>query len=247
MDVRGLLASVCNLVCDHMAQIEEGRRDTRLKPDGSPVTAADLFVENLVRSHLETALPGIEFVAEESYAGKALSHDGFVALLDPIDGTENFCSGLKEWGLSLGLWRRGEHLGSLLYLPELGDRLMTGDRPEAFRSRITGLSSSFDERIVLALRDAVEYRVTGCAVYNLLNVARGSFVRFINPKGAHAWDLLPGLMLALEQGCEVFVNDEVFDGQFLDPAQRYRVDIRHRHDLHPRQGPEHRPDIAAAV
>jgi myo-inositol-1(or 4)-monophosphatase len=246
-DMRELLASVSTLVADHMRQIEAGRRNIRFKSDGSPVTDADIYVERLVRCHLEAALPGLVFVAEESFAGVLPEQAGYLALLDPIDGTENFCSGLKEWGLSLGLWKADLHLGSLLFLPELGERMITGDQPTCYGSRITGLSSSFDERIVLALRGAAEYRVTGCAVYNLLNVTRGSFARFCNPKGARAWDLLPGLMLALEHGCEVRVNDEVFDGQFLDPAQRYRVDIRHRYDLHPRQGTEHRSGFAAIV
>ena len=35
------------------------------------------------------------------------------------------------------------------------------------------------------MKGAEEYRVTGCAVYNLINVIRGSFCRFVNPKGAY--------------------------------------------------------------
>lgn len=245
--MKDLLESVQRLVATHLPDVLARRHDVRFKEDGSPVTAADIFLEQLLRGRLEQALPDLHFVGEESYRGEPVAPDGYVALLDPIDGTENFCSGLKEWGVSLGLWRHGRHLGSLLYMPELGERLMTGDGPSRHVSRITGLSSSFDEGVVQALRNAAEYRVSGCAAYNLLNVARGSFARFVNPKGARAWDLLPGLMLCLEQGCDVRVDDEVFNGQFLDPAQRYRVDIRHRHDLHTGQGPERRPTAAAAL
>ena len=73
----------------------------------------------------------------------------------------------------------------------------------------------------------------GCAVYNLYNVIRGSFARFTNPRGAHAWDLLPGLMLALEHKCDVEVEGKPYHGEFLEPGRKYRVDIRHRYDLHP--------------
>ena len=38
---------------------------------------------------------------------------GWIAVLDPIDGTENFCSGLKEWGVSLSIWQGARHAGSL--------------------------------------------------------------------------------------------------------------------------------------
>lgn len=234
METRELLESVERLISDNMAEVQAGRYNITYKADGSPVTSSDQFLENLVRGHIEQHLPDLAFVGEESYDFQSPSQDGYVALLDPIDGTENFCSGLKEWGVSLSIWRRGCHMGSMLLMPELNERLITGDEVPPVFSRITGLSSSFNEGIVDALRNAVEYRVTGCAVYNLLNVIRGSFARFINPKGAYAWDLLPGLMLALEHNCLVRVNDEVFNGQFLDPSQRYRVDIQHRYDLHRR-------------
>lgn len=230
---RELLTAVADLVMANLPEILARRRDVTWKPDGSPVTAADVLVERLVRRFLEGRIPALTFVGEESFDPAQAVAGGAVALLDPIDGTENFCSGLKEWGTSFGLWRDGQHVGSLLLMPELGERLMTGDRIEKHRSRIVGFSSSFCEPIAEQMRAARESRMMGCAVYNLFNVARGAYARFSNPKGAYAWDLLPGLMICLEQGCDVSVDGKPFDGRFLAPHRRYRVDIQHRHDLHP--------------
>lgn len=70
-----------------------------------------------------------------------------------------------------------------------------------------------------------EYRIFGCAVYNIYNVIRGSFKRFINPKGAYVWDILPGTMLAFEQGCRVLVDDAPYNGTYLDPSRKYRITI----------------------
>lgn len=235
-DALALLRTISGLVRAEIPNILARRSDVSWKDDGSPVTAADIFLESLIRGRLEAELPALSFVGEESYRPGQVLGGEWVALLDPIDGTENFCSGLKEWGVSLGLWRGGLHVCSMLLLPELGEELMTGDRPARLQSRIVGFSSSFNEAIVEGMREVRESRVTGCAVYNLYNVARGAFARFCNPKGAYAWDLLPGLMLAMEQGCDVRVDEEQFDGRFLQPDRRYRVDIRHRYDLHPGQG-----------
>jgi myo-inositol-1(or 4)-monophosphatase len=236
--VQEIIAGVADLVAANLGRVQAMRFNIRIKPDGSPVTEADLFLEQLIRRHVTEHLPDVDFVGEESYDPAALRGGGrHLALLDPIDGTENFCSGLKEWGVSFALWRGDEHLGSLLLLPELGDRLMTGDRITPLHSRITGFSSSFSERIVEQMREVQESRIFGCAVYNLYNVIRGAFGRFSNPRGAYAWDLLPGLMLALEHGCRVLVDGEPFDGRLLEPGRRYRVDIQHRHHLHPGQGP----------
>ena len=187
------------------------------KPDGSPVTDADLLVEREVSRLLADRLPGIEVIGEES-TPDLVPADGYVAVIDPIDGTENFCSGLPEWGMSLGVWKSGVHVASMLLLPELGRSLTTGDRFEPIRSRITGFSSSYSPEIAKGIADAGEYRVTGCAVYNIYNVIRGSFCRFVNPKGAYIWDLLPGAMLALEHGCTVRVDEEPYRGELLRAA-----------------------------
>ena len=234
---RALMQGLMDLIRAHMDRIEALRYDIMLKPDNSPVTAADVFIEHLIRDWLTERLPGVVFAGEETFsADTALSSTGYYAILDPIDGTENFCSGLKEWGVSFTLWRGRQHLGSLLFLPELGEHLMTGDKLKPIRSRIRGFSSSMCPEILQGMAETQESRLMGCAVYNLYNVVRGAFARFTNPRGAYAWDLLPGLMLAREHHCEIEVEGKPYHGEFLEPGRKYRVDIRHRYDLHPRQG-----------
>lgn len=212
------------------------RYDIVWKQDGSPVTSADVWIENEIREVLLSRLPGLAFIAEESWSQDSSVDGEWIALLDPIDGTENFCSGLKEWGTSLSLWHGNKHAASMLLLPELGETMMSGDIEFVPQSRIVGFSSSYHEEIGQAIAQQSEARIMGCAVYNLFNVIRGSFARFVNPKGAYAWDLMAGVALAHESGCDILVNGKGYDGGFLEPSQRYRVDIQHRYDIHPRQG-----------
>lgn len=223
--IRALLNEICDLLTDNLELIEETRYEIKIKPDGTPVTNSDVLIERLVREHISKVIPDAVFIGEESYDSSSVDLKGYLVLLDPIDGTENFCSGLKEWGISFGLWQGENHLGSLLFLPEMGIKLMTGDEIHPVRSRIIGVSSSMSDTLINSLREPGEFRIMGCAVYNLYNVIRGSFRRFKNPKGAYIWDILPGVMLALEHGCQVMINDEVFSGKFLDPRELYRVDI----------------------
>lgn len=228
-----LLDGVRALVAGSLPELLARRGAVSWKPDGSPVTEADILLEGRISGWLAGRLPGFTLIGEESYAGAPAPADGWIAVLDPIDGTENFCSGLKLWGVSLSLWEGRAHRGSLLMLPELGDHLASGDTLPAIRSRIAGFSSSWSSEIGAGLAATPEGRIFGCAVYNLYNVVRGSLARFTNPKGARSWDLAAGLMLACEHGCAVTVDGEDYDGSFLEPDRRYRVDIRHRHDLHP--------------
>lgn len=232
-DVRALLDGVRALVDESLPDLLARRGEVSWKADGSPVTGADLLLERRIANWLAARLPGLVLAGEESFGGQWPGHDGWVALLDPIDGTENFCSGLKEWGVSLSLWQGPEHRGSLLLLPELGEGLASGEPVAYARSRITGFSSSLSPDILAGLAQGGEARILGCAVYNLYNVTRGALARFVNPKGAHAWDLAAGLMLAREHGCDILVDEAPYDGSFLPPDRRYRIDIRHRYDLHP--------------
>jgi len=229
-----LLNGVRALVAESLSEVLARRGEIRWKADGSPVTEADLLLEGRIFAWLAERLPGIILVGEESYAGAPAPAEGWIAVLDPIDGTENFCSGLKLWGVSLSLWEGRAHRGSLLMLPELGDHLASGDPLRPARSRIAGFSSSWSPEIGAGLGETAEGRIFGCAVYNLYNVALGALARFTNPKGARSWDLAAGLMLAREHGCAVTVDGDDYDGSFLEPDRRYRVDIRHRYDLHPR-------------
>jgi len=235
-DVAALFDGVRALVTESLPDLLERRRDVRWKEDGSPVTAADVLLERRISSWLAERLPGLTVIGEESYASAPAPREGWIALVDPIDGTENFCAGLKLWGVSLSLWEGRAHRGSLLMLPELGDHLASGESVEPFASRIAGFSSSWSPAIGEGLAASAEGRIFGCAVFNLYSVVRGSLARFTNPKGCRAWDLAAGLMLALEHGCAVSVEGEEYDGSFLEPDRRYRVDICHRHDLHSRQG-----------
>lgn len=233
MDVATILADAWTLVRERLPHTLSLRREIVWKPDGSPVTSADYYHEEILGAFLRERIPGVLLVAEESYTQDMDLSASWIAILDPIDGTENFCSGLKEWGVALSIWHEGVHQGSALMLPEMGDAIISGQPVEKFNSRIVGLSSSYNDEIGAIVAASPESRIMGCAVYNSYNVIRGTFARFVNPKGAYCWDLQAGVSLALENGCEVYLEGEIYGGQLLEPHKRHRVDIRHRHDLHP--------------
>jgi len=151
-----------------------------------------------------------------------------VAVVDPIDGTENFTSGLPEWGISISCYANGAHIGSLIGCPEMNVWLRTGMPIEQFTSRIAGLSSSLSKEDLLKATQGYEYRVLGCCVYNMINVIRGSFYSFENPKGANSWDILAGLNLALEHNLNVTVEGKEYAGEYLSPDRKYRFKIEQR-------------------
>jgi myo-inositol-1(or 4)-monophosphatase len=221
-------------ICEQIKQILEKnlpdiqalKSKKKLKEDGSFVSEGDLLSESLIKSFLFENYPDVYLVSEESPDDNIHNwKQENVIVLDPIDGTENFVSGLLEWGVAVSYYKSGVHQQSMLALPELNRYLITGDKFERLDSRIAGISSSLTKEDLLRLEPGFEYRIIGCCVYNMYSVITGSFSTFENPRGAKVWDILPGLNLALENGLSVIVNNKKYDGELLAPDQKYRFKI----------------------
>ena len=205
------------------------KRDKKImKPDNSYVSEGDLHMDKLVADFVKKNYTSFQLVSEESSEINEidLSLSEYVITVDPIDGTENFVSGLKEWGVGISVYRNGKHYESMLGLPELNEYIFTGEKIARFESRIHGLSSSLTKKELLKIEEGFEYRIIGCCMYNMAQVVKGSYEKFFNPKGAHSWDLLPGLNLALENNLLIEVENKKYYGEFLQPTKKYRFNIR---------------------
>jgi 3'(2'), 5'-bisphosphate nucleotidase len=100
-----------------------------LKPDGSPVTAADVQAEQLIRRRLTATLPGVSVIAEESFetAPKGWSAARFL-LVDPLDGTREFIRGSDEFTVNIALIENGEPIAGAIFAPALRDLYLAGDK-----------------------------------------------------------------------------------------------------------------------
>lgn len=204
-------------------------RDERFqKQDNSFVTSGDLLVNEIIRKLAASHLDDFVIVSEENVNTHVHGASGYVIVVDPIDGTENFTSGLPQWGVSVSCFLDGSHCISLIGCPELKIWIRSGQVFSRHFSRIAALSSSLSMADLIKATEGYEYRVTGCCVYNMINVIKGSFKSFENPKGANSWDILAGLNLALENNLEVIVNDEPYQGQYLESDRKYKFRINNR-------------------
>lgn len=216
------------LIQARLGEVLELRDRVSKKEDDSYVSQGDLLVQSIVFAYIHENLPTHELISEElaPFGDRAWNPVGSYVVLDPIDGTENFVSGLREWGVGISIYTDGRHQESCIYLPELNDVQITGMPMRKFRSRIHGLSSSLTKCDLQHLPDSgFEFRIIGCSMYNTLSAVRGAFAVFENVKGVNCWDVLPGLNLALEHGCKVTVDDLPYRGQILFPQRKYKIRI----------------------
>ncbi|HWL17315.1 MAG TPA: histidinol-phosphatase [Opitutus sp.] len=94
------------------------------KSDASPVTAADRGAEELMRRMIAQRFPEHGIVGEEFGSERADAE--FVWVLDPIDGTKAFITGVPLWGTLIALVHRGTPILGCIHQPVL-QQLMIGD------------------------------------------------------------------------------------------------------------------------
>ena len=91
------------------------------KPDRTPVTDADLAVEEAIRAALGQQRPQDAVLGEEG-GGPADERTGRVWLLDPIDGTKNFLRGVPIWATLIALVEDGRPVVGVISAPALRRR-----------------------------------------------------------------------------------------------------------------------------
>ena len=89
------------------------------KPDRTPVTEADLRVEEAIRKELAQRYPDDAVLGEEH--GVEGSADR-MWVIDPIDGTKNFAAGIQIWGTLIALVVDSEPVVGLASAPAIGER-----------------------------------------------------------------------------------------------------------------------------
>jgi histidinol-phosphatase len=124
-----------------------GRAHVELKPDRSPVTAADRAVEERLAAFTADRHPGLPFLGEETGLRPGPSELSW--LVDPIDGTRAFVRGMPTWSVLVALLERGEPALAIGYFPAEDD-LYVAVRGQGARRNGERLSVS----AVAALSDA---------------------------------------------------------------------------------------------
>jgi myo-inositol-1(or 4)-monophosphatase len=92
--------------------------------DFDPVTEADRAGESVMRHMIRQHFPGHGINGEEF--GIENGDAEYVWVLDPIDGTRAFMSGLPLWGTLIGLTRHGKPGFGMMHQPFIGERF-SGD------------------------------------------------------------------------------------------------------------------------
>ena len=101
--------------------------ENKLQQGFDPVTLADRQAEQVIRQHITERYPEHGIYGEEF---GLQSGDGLTWVIDPIDGTRAFMSGMLHWGVLLALFDGEKPIVGVLYQPYT-DELFFGDGSSA--------------------------------------------------------------------------------------------------------------------
>jgi len=186
------------------------------------VTEADREVEALVRSRLAAERPGDGFLGEESDASDGTT--GITWVVDPIDGTVNYASGMPSYAVSIAAVRGADRLAGVVRTPVLGETFVAARGEGAFveaggarhRVRVSSeypagalIATGFGydpathagdiETVQRVMPLARDVRRIGAAAIDLGYVAAGRLDAFFE-RGLKPWDMAAGALIVAEAG-----------------------------------------------
>jgi histidinol phosphatase-like enzyme (inositol monophosphatase family) len=201
-----------------------------------PVTEGDRAGEMVMRRMIRDTFPAHGIIGEEFGSQDAGAQ--YVWVLDPIDGTRAFVSGLPVWGTLIGLMRDGEPAYGMMHQPFTRERFFGDGQsagyigPEGERSlRVRNCASLADATLMttsprlFAPKDRKRYeavekasRLTrfGCDCYAYCMLAAGH-VDLVIEAGLQAYDIVA--LVPIIEGAGGIVTS--WDGG--SPAQGGRI------------------------
>lgn len=201
------------------------RQDVRVKGRGNFLTETDLAAERAVLEILRQEYPDHAVLAEET-AGQA-PRDGWLWVVDPLDGTHNFSRGIPYFATNIALCHDGEPLLGLTYAPATGEEffaqrgagLTVNGQPARVSTAkrladcVIGADLGYDDARAARMLELLaevwpvqSVRVMGSAALGLAYAACGRYDLFLHHY-LYPWDVAAGLVLVTEGGGAVRGRD----------------------------------------
>jgi 3'(2'), 5'-bisphosphate nucleotidase len=135
------MATIAAEAGEALERFRSGGCGSVLKPDGSPVSEADMAAEKLIHERLHAAFPHVPIVSEE----RAESHETGAMpsffLVDPLDGTRPFMAGKPDFCVLIALIEAGKPVAGAIHAPAMnrcwwaGGHAYTASGPDLVHAR----------------------------------------------------------------------------------------------------------------
>ncbi|RDV05824.1 3'(2'),5'-bisphosphate nucleotidase CysQ [Undibacter mobilis] len=182
--------------------------------DNSPVSEADLAVNDFLKNRLPVLAPQAGWLSEETEDDPAARATDTVWIVDPIDGTRAFITKRPDWTICVALVDRGRPQLAGVYAPVTNEMFLAAAGLGATRNgtpigvssggdlsgaRTAGPRRYLDHLATLSPGTQQQPKVYSLAL-RLTRVAEGAFDVALSSPGSHDWDLAAADLLIHEAG-----------------------------------------------
>jgi fructose-1,6-bisphosphatase/inositol monophosphatase family enzyme len=206
-----------------------GANDVRAKTEATDlVTEADERAERMIKAEAARLWPEAVFIGEESVAADPSLLDKLQAaelaiIVDPVDGTFNFASGIPAFGVMASVVAKGETVAGIIFDPMGDDWVMAEKGGGAWLRRPDGEAERLSVAAPVALEEMVGMASTGylpmpkraeilgnlakvrfitnyrCAAHEYRTFG-GGHVHYLMYNKLMPWDHLAGTLISQEAG-----------------------------------------------
>lgn len=204
-----------------LVEYESGDVAVRFKEGDDPVTEADQRVDSALKQILPRGDEG--WLSEETADSVVRLACQDVWIVDPLDGTREFVTGIPEWCVSIGFVRNGRPVAGGIFNPMTGEKIVgavgsgvtcngepsgTSMLDTLAGARITASRSEVKRGEWDRFEDA-PFTVVPCGsvAYKLGLVAAGKCDATWTLVPKHEWDVAAGAALVLAAGGSVYAID----------------------------------------
>ena len=217
-----------------------------IKDDKTYVTEADLAVQSYLTEKIIENYPDVGILTEEEDYTRKPSDGETYFVIDPIDGTSMFVSGLSIWGIAIGVIKSGIPIAGFFYMPATGDFYYTEAAGPVYLNEVKTKLKPFDkiqrESLLLTVSRSHKRftinpnypgktRSLGSTEAHICYVATGSAdVALVS--GSYIWDLSAGIAMLYRNGgtARYFNGDEFFFSEDLILKRKLAAPVLLGHD-----------------
>ena len=203
-----------------------------MKNGDEVVTQADPICQNLIIEYIARKYPEHGILAEEGEDGRLFKKkpdcdEDIWWIIDPIDGTNNYCHRVLNFSVSIGLFKDGMPLLGVIYIPA-SDTIFTGivgkgstcnsmeiscGKEGVNNREAIAIDSYWDNGIpdkLMRLIDESRLRNFGSTAMHLAYVSMGGFVGVVVNRNK-LWDLAAGAAILYAAGGKITThqNEEI--------------------------------------
>lgn len=195
--------------------------DIEIKEDNSPVTAADKAADQMISSYLRGLFPNYSFLTEESTDDLSRLENDYCFIVDPVDGTKDFCAKNGEFATNIALAYKNEVVVGVVVIPVSGyiyyavkgqgayclspsgeiTKIHVNDKTEELTLLTSRFhSSDYEKKLPLVDQRITKVEAHGSSI-KACRIAEGKAeIHYRRGPGTKEWDIAPIDLLVTEAG-----------------------------------------------